>query len=305
LKLTLSLLRNKKRISKSHATFFKALLYRQDGRDYTGEQSMETQESSEWQAPPPPERIPPAEQPEMSEAATIGNIFFEPGRTFEDLRRKPRFILATVIISLLTTAYAFGLYYKVGDTGLRQFMAQQIDRSPQAGAMSSEQKAGAIDLQMTIAKVARFAWPLIIAVIMLIGGLFYWLSAKAFGGSGSFLHAWSVFLYSSIPPTVVSMIANFIVLGIKSADEIDYGGSQRGVIHASPAVLLDGKAMPVLATLVGTLDLFMIWGWVLAAIGLRITNKISSASAWTIVFIFILLGTLFRVIGAFFSGNPA
>jgi hypothetical protein len=261
-------------------------------------------ENAEWQAPLPPEKIQPPEEAQMSEVATIGNIFFEPGRTFEDLKRKPRVILATIIISLLATAYGFGLYYKVGEAGVRQFAMEQIEKSPQASAMDSAAKARAVDLQMTIGKVIRFALPILVAIVMMIGGLFYWGGAKAFGGTGSFMHSWSVFLYSSIPPTIISSIANFIVLAFKSADEIDIAASQRGVIHANPAILLDGKAMPVLATVVGTLDLFMIWGWVLAAIGLRITNRLSSGSAWGVVLIFALLSTLFRVVSAFFSGNP-
>ena len=266
---------------------------------------MENQESAEWQAPPPPERIAPSEPAQMSEVATIGNIFFDPGRTFEDLRRKPRFILATVIISLLATAYAFGLYYKVGDEGIRQFAMEQIEKSPQASAMDSAAKARAVDLQLTIGKVVRYALPIIVAIFMLVGGLLYWAGAKAFGGTGNFMHGWSVFLYSSIPPTIVSSIANFIVLALKSSDEIDIAASQRGVIHASPSMLLDGKAMPVLTTLAGTLDLFMIWGWILAAIGLRITNRLSSGSAWAVVLIFALVSTLFRVVSALISGNPA
>ena len=44
---------------------------------------MQEQNSSEWQAPPPPEKIEAGEPAQMSEAATLGNIFFEPGRTFE------------------------------------------------------------------------------------------------------------------------------------------------------------------------------------------------------------------------------
>ena len=264
---------------------------------------MQNQESAERQAPPPESSE--REQPQMSEVATLGNIFFEPGRTFEDLRRKPRFIMATVIVALLVTAYGFALYYKVGDAGVRQFIVEQIDKSPQASAMSAEQKSNAIDLQMTISKIVRFGFPVLMTLIMLIGGALYWAAAKAFGGDGNFLHGWSVFVYSSLPPTVVSMIANFIVLAFKSVNDIDIATSQRGVIHANPAMLMDGKSAPVLATLVGTLDLFMIWGWVLAAIGLRITNKISSASAWTIVVIFALIGILFRVIGAFFSGAPS
>jgi hypothetical protein len=264
---------------------------------------MENPNSSEWQAPPPPEKI-EADDSQMSEVATLGNIFFEPGGTFEDLRRKPRFIIAAIIISLLVTAYAFGLAYKAGEAGMRSFVAEQIEKSGQAGSMSAEQKAAAIDMQMTIQTVVRFAMPVFVFLSLLIGGLFYWLGAKAFGGTGSFLHGVSVWVYSSLPPTVIGMIANFIVLAFKSVDEIDLAASQRGVIHANFGYFIDGKASPVLATLVGTLDVFFIWGWILAAIGLRITNRLSTGSAWAIVLIFALIGTLFRVIGAFFSGNP-
>jgi hypothetical protein len=266
---------------------------------------MENQESAEWQAPPPPEKIAPTEQPEMSELATIGNMFFEPGRVFEDLRRKPRFIIATVIISLLATAYAFGLYYKVGDAGMRQFAMEQLDKNASTSGMDSAAKANTVDLQLKLGKVFRYLMPIFFAIVMVIGGLMYWAAAKAFGGTGGFLHAWSVFVYSAIPPTIVGQIANFIVLGFKSVDEIDIAASQQKIIHASPAVLLDGKTMPVLATVVGTLDLFMIWGWVLAAIGLRITNRLSSSSAWAVVIIFALLSTLSRVVIALISGNPA
>jgi hypothetical protein len=70
-------------------------------------------------------------------------------------------------------------------------------------------------------------------------------------------------------------------------------------------MLLDGKAMPVLTTLISTLDLFAIWGWILAAIGLRITNRLSSGSAWAIVILVALIGVGLRVLGALLSGNPS
>ena len=261
---------------------------------------MEENSSPEWEAPV---AEPATEGPQMSEVSTLINIFFEPGNTFEDLRRKPRFVMALVLISLLATAYAFGLYYKVGDEGVKRFITEQIDRNPQTEALPSDQKARAVDLQMTIQKVVRYAMPVFAALTLLIGGLLYWAAAKAFGGSGNFLHNLAVFLYSSIPPTVLGMIANFIIMAFKSADEIDIAASQRGLVHANAGILLDGKSMPVLATLVSTLDIFMIWGWVLAAIGLRITNRLSSGSAWAIVLIFALIGIAFRVVGASFSGN--
>lgn len=266
---------------------------------------MENQENPEWQSSPPPPAEVSKEQPEMSEVGTLVNIFFEPGRTFEDLRRKPRFIMATIIVALLVTAWNFGLYYKFGEAAVRRTVLEQVDKSPQVASMSAEQKAGIVDMNMMIGKVTRFAMPVLFVFVCVIGGLLYWLASKAFGGTGGFFHGWAVFVYSALPPALVSMIANFIVLGFKSADEINYVTSQqRGVIHANPSFLIDGKTSPVLATLVGTLDLFMIWGWVLAAIGLRITNRLSSGSAWAIVIIFALLGILGRVVGAFFGGNP-
>ena len=246
-----------------------------------------------------------SDPPEMSELSTVVNVFFEPGRVFEDLKRKPRFIIGSIIIALLVTAYTFGLISKVGEAGIRRAVIEQIEKNPQTVSMSQEQKNSAVEMNLTIQKYTRYAIPVFVFISLLLGGLFYFLAAKAFGGTGGFLHGLSVWVYSSIPPTVIAMIANFIVLMFKSADEIDLTASQRGVIHANPGILLDGKSMPVLTTIVSTLDLFMIWGWILAAIGLRITNRLSSGSSWAVVIIVALVGVLFRVIGAFFSGNPA
>ena len=241
--------------------------------------------------------------PQMSEISTIAGIFFEPGRTFEDLKRKPRFIVGSLIIALLVTAYGFAMYYKIGEAGMRRVAVEQINKSSQAQAMSNEQKTAQVDMAVTIQNYVRYLIPVFVIISLLIGGLLYFLGAKAFGGTGGFLHGLSVWVYSSIPPTVIGMVGSFIVMGIKSADEIDVSGSQRGLVNANPSLLLDGTAHPVLATIVGTLDIFFIWGWILAAIGLRVTNKLSSGSAWGVVIILAVIGILLRVIGAIFSGN--
>ncbi len=263
---------------------------------------MEEQNATGWEAPPPPELI-PKEEPEMSEVQTLGSIFFEPGRTFQDLRRKPRFIAALVIISLLVMAYVMGLHMKFGEQGMRQAIAEQMDRNERTASLTPEQKQGAIDMQMKISSFTRYLVPVFVIIAMVIGGLIYWLAAKAFGGSGGFMHAFSVWVYSSFPPTVVSMVASLIVLVFKSTDNIDLAASQKGLITANPSMFIDGNANPVVGTLLATFDLFLIWGWVLAAIGLRITNRLSSGSAWAIVLILALVSTTLRVVGALFSGT--
>ena len=267
---------------------------------------MEEPNKAEWQAPPPPEG--PAdepEQPEMSEAGTVFNIFLEPGRTFEDLRRKPRFIIAGLIIILLVTAFTFVFSAKIGPEGMKRFIAQQIDKNPQAASLSPDQKEKSIALQMTIQSVIRYVIPIFLIIAFLIGALIYWLGSKAFGGDMSFSQALSVWVYSSLPITVVTILANFIVLSLKSADDIDIAVSQRGLIQANLGFFVNGKAMPVIATLLSTIDLFQIWGWILAVIGLRKVGKLSSSSSWTIVLLLALIGVIFRVIGSYFSGNPS
>jgi hypothetical protein len=242
---------------------------------------------------------------EMSEVGTLGSIFFEPGRTFADLKLKPRFIIAGVIIALLVTAYTFSLQYKIGEAGIRRFITEQIDKSPRADSLSPEQKSSAIDMQMTISKYTRYALPIFVFISFFIGGLLYWGASKAFGGTGGYMHAVSVWVYSSFPPAVIGMLANFLVMALKSADEIDLAASQRSLLNANLGFLVDGKASPLLATLLATFDLFSIWGWILAAIGLRITNRLSSGSSWAVVIIIALIGVGFRLIGAVFSGNPS
>lgn len=269
-------------------------------RDLTDEQN-----ATEWQAPPPPEKITnESDPPQMSEAATLGNIFFEPGKTFEDLRRKPRFIFALAIISVLVMGYGLAFYYKIGDENFRRFFAEQIDKNPQAQSLPPEQKNKMVDLNMTISTVVRYILPIFVIISVALGGLIYWLAIKAMGGAASYLHGVSAWLYSSFPPAVVSTLANFIILLIKPVEEIDIATGQRTLLQANPSFFIDGKESPVLATLLGTFDLFLIWGWILAAVGLQKIGKISAGSAWAIVIILALVSLALRMVFALMSGNP-
>ncbi len=114
------------------------------------------------------------------------------------------------------------------------------------------------------------------------------------------LQGLSTYVYASLPPTLVAMLANILILFLKSADEIDFAASQGGLIQANPSFLI-GKGSPVLSALLATFDLFSIWGWILAAIGLKIVGKISTGAAWGIVLILALIGVAFRVVIALFS----
>lgn len=262
---------------------------------------MQEQTSSEWQAPPPPERIGQSEPARMSEAATLGNIFFEPGNTFEDLRRKPRFILATLIMILVVTAFNAFFLSKVG---FENIVRQRMESNSRVQQLPEDQKAQIIKQQTgPVWKVISYAVPPVIVIaIVFLGGLIYWAASNAFGGSSSYLQNVSVWVYSGFPPLLISMLANILILFFKSVDDIDLTTSQSGLLRANPSMFIDAKAQPVLNAVLSTFDLFSIWGWILAAIGLRIVCKLSSGSAWAIVLIFALLSMAVRVLFAALFG---
>lgn len=265
------------------------------------EETPEIYEQENWQEPPLPEEI-KAEKKEpaqMSEVSTLANIFFEPGKTFDDLRRKPRFIMA-----LISTAYVVSFNYKIGQDRIRRFSTEQAEKNSQFQALSPEQKKQNIDLSMTIQKVISYALPVFLLIGVLIGSLVYWLGGKAMGSRFGFLQAVSVWIYSSLPPTLIGMAANLLVLGLKSADDIDIATSTRGLIKANPTLFFGGKDMPVLTTLVSSIDLFAIWGLVLAAIGLNKVAKLSKGSAWGVVLILALVGITLRVLFSSLNGIP-
>jgi hypothetical protein len=262
---------------------------------------MEEQNSSEWQAPPPPEKIEAPEQAQMSEAATLGGIFIEPGRTFEDLRRKPRFILAGLIILIVITIFN-ALF--LGKVGYERIVQDRLESNSRIQQLPADQKEQIIRQQTgPIFKAIGYAAPpIVVAILIFLGGLIYWLGANAMGGSARYLQGVSVWVYSWFPPFLVSMLANILVLFLKSVDDIDLATAQSGLIHANPGMFIDGKSQPVLFALLSSIDLFQIWGWVLAAIGLRIVAKISSGAAWAVVLILALVGVGARVVGALIFG---
>ena len=260
---------------------------------------MTEQENPDWQPPPPPENIPQADPPQMSEVASLGNVFIEPGRVFEDMRRKPRFLLAGLIAIAVISLFQIAFVEKVG---LGEIVKARIESSKRTQDLSGEQKATIIEQQSgPIAKYITFAaTPIVIAIVFLLGGLIYWGASNAMGGDATFLRGVSVWVYSSFPPALIFMIGNFIVLLLKSVDDIDLAHSQNGLLKANLGSFVDPNTSPVLAALLGSVDLFGIWGWILAAIGLQKVAKISSGAAWAVVLMVGLVGVVAKVVAAMF-----
>ena len=251
----------------------------------------EEQNVKDGQMPPSPEMI-PAEEPQMSEFGTLANIYIEPGNTFEDLRRKTRWILAMLITIAGMSAFQISFIEKVG---FEKVMRGNLENNSRIQRLPDDQREALIQQQSQpiVKKVTYIITPVLLLIGLFIGGLLYWGGANAMGGSIGYFKSLSVFVYSTFAPWLVWELANIIVLFLKAVEDIDLKGGQGGLVNANPNLFLSLNDSPALRALMGSFDLFVVWGLVLAAIGLQKIAKLSSGAAWaTVLFVQVILITL-------------
>jgi hypothetical protein len=242
------------------------------------------------------------EKPEMSLVQTLTDIYFDPGAVFEDLRRQPfaRLVAPLVLISVLFAAYGFLLTERIGQEQIvrEQMKSKWMDMVPddQKQKMLEDAKQPSTvrsAINNTIGGV-------VILVIFVIIGLVYWGGGLAFGGNGTFWHGLAVVAYSTLPPTLISMLASYVILYLKDPADISFLQSQAGLLKLNPTLLIDST--PVVNALLSRFDLLVLWGIFLAGIGLQKCFKISSGAAWGFSLMMWLIGTTFAVVGGMFAG---
>jgi hypothetical protein len=218
---------------------------------------------------------------EMTTPETLSGIFFEPGRTFEALRARPRFLAAAIIIVVLSIIVAVVLFQKIDFIA---FMREQIDKGPNADSMAPEQKEAALRFWGgPFGKLFIYVFPFLGEIIIIAAGAaLYMLGAMFLGRKIRYKQALSVWTYSSLPPTLLASIASIIVLLLKAGENID-PTNPGGLVRANLSVLLGAGSSPALTTLLGAFDVFVFYGLFLAALGMRKIGKLPSGSAWLIV----------------------
>lgn len=259
---------------------------------------MSDQDTSEFQ-PPPPDYPPAAGEqptgPQMSVGQTLTSIFFEPTRTFESLRARPRFLVAMVISIVAIMAFTVLFLQRVG---YERITRAAIENSPRAADLSPEQREQQIQMQTKpVFKIIGYVAPVIgIALFFAAGAGLYLLGTTLMGGRIGYKQALGVWTYSSLPPILLTMLLNIVLLFIKSEDTYDIvQASRSGLVQANFSFLVDGKTSPAVYAILSSIDVFQFYGMFLAALGLRLVGKLSSGGAWAIVLMLFLIGVALKV----------
>jgi hypothetical protein len=250
--------------------------------------------NQEFQPPPPPFAAKP-EPPtvEMSTAGTLTGIFFEPGRVFEALRSRPRFLAAGLVLLVLTIGVTAVVYQRID---MAQYIRDKMEKSPRNANSTPEQKEMGVKFGKIIGAVGI---PASVPIAIAAGAALYLLGVMAFGGSITYKKSLSAWVYSSLPPAVLGSIVAVLVLFLKAPDQID----PEHLLITNPGAFMGPDSSPVVVALLGQFDLLRFYGLFLAAVGLRKLANLSSGSAWGVVIGFFAIRAILAVCSAAIFGG--
>ena len=219
-------------------------------------------------------------RPAISPVGRVFGVFFSPKATFEDIARKPSWVLPVVLLTLLSVGVSTAINQRIN---WREFMSQQIEKSPQSANMSAEQK------EQRIEGGAKFSPPFTYAIglcgpiiFVLVTALAMWGAFNLLGGANTnFGTAFAITSHAALTG-IVSSILFLLVLYLKPYGTVDL----ENPVATNLAAVLPDDAAKWLVALLKSFDIFTFWTLILLAIGFAATSpkKLRGSKAFTIAF---------------------
>jgi hypothetical protein len=224
----------------------------------------------------------PGEQEPEAKIGAMGRVIgvlFSPKATFEDIVRKPNWIVPVLLMMLFTTGAGVMLGQKVD---WNSFIRQQSERTASFNNLPQDQQEQRVTIGAKFAPYFADCAGLFIPIGLLLTTLILWLAFNLFTGSSlKFSVAWAIICYGAVP-LILASILGMVVAGLKAPGTLN----PERYLASNLAAYLPGDA-PHWQVVAGTiLDIFGIWTLVLNSIGFSVANpkKISTGTAYGIVF---------------------
>jgi hypothetical protein len=222
----------------------------------------------------------PEPQPQMSAISRVFGVLFSPQKTFEDIVRKPGWVLPIALLTILSMAVSFGLNQRMN---WREFMSQQIEKSPQGAQLSADQKEQRIEAGAKFAPISTYVFgtlgPLLIALIF---ALVMWGAYSLLGGaSTNFSTAMAITAHAFMTGLISSPLF-LLVIFLKAPGTIDLDNP----VATNLAAFLPDDSAKWLVALLKSFDVFTFWTLILIAIGFAVTSpkKLKGSKPYVIAF---------------------
>jgi hypothetical protein len=218
----------------------------------------------------------------MSEIARISGILFEPGKTFEDIARRPTYILP---MALLISMVLLMMTLFAQHVGWERFIRHQFETNPRMMQMDPAQRQQTMDMQIRFTPIVAYVGALLGVPIadLIWAALLLGIVKGMMGATVRFKQVFAVIAWTGILGLISTALA-IVVMFLKNPDDFNL----QNPLVFNPGALMDpltsSKFVYSLAT---SLDLFTIWMLVLIGIGLKAAGgkSLSTGGAMTAVFL--------------------
>jgi hypothetical protein len=222
----------------------------------------------------------PEAQVSISPFGRVLGVLFSPGKTFEDIVKKPSWMLPIVLTTILSIAVSFSIDQRIN---WREFMSQQIEKNPRAAQMSAEQKQQQIEGGAKFSPAFTYGIGLLGPILgALVVSLVMWGAYSLLGGaSTNFGTAFSITSHAFLTGLISSPLF-ILILYLKPYGTADL----ENPIAANLAAFLPDESAKWLVALCKSFDIFTFWTLVLLAIGFAAVNpkKLKGSKTYTIAF---------------------
>jgi Yip1 domain len=233
----------------------------------------------------------PEAQAAISPIGRVFGVLFSPGKTFEDIVRKPSWVVPIIISTLLSILAVVVLNQKMN---WRDYISQQMEKNPRAANLSAEQKQQQAEMgtkiTVAIVYVAGVIAPVCFALLV---GLVMMGAYNLLAGAGArFGQSFAILAHVGMVG-IVSTPIFLLVMFLKPPGTID----PENPLATNLGALLPDESAKWLVALCKSVDIFSLWMLVLIAIGFAAVNprKLKGAKSYTIAFtvwaIFVVIRT--------------
>jgi hypothetical protein len=234
----------------------------------------------------------------MGEFSRLTGVFFEPGKTFADIARRPSWFVPMVLTVLFGLIFCAVVGQRIGWDNITQ---QQMDK--RMANMTQEQRAQAAqgaELSRKITPVIVYAAAVIgPAIAYLIAGLVLWgIVAGILSAPVKFGQVFAVMSYSGLVGVLAAVL--MVVVVFLKANPADFD-IQHPLMFNAGALMDPNGPNKFMFSLASSLDLFTLWRILLIAVGLKAAGgkKLSFGGA---LFAVVLPWGVYVLIAATFAG---
>jgi hypothetical protein len=222
----------------------------------------------------------PAPQAAISPIGRIFGVLFSPKPTFEDIVRKPSWLLPVIISTILAIVSTVVLNQRIN---WRDYIVQQLDKSPRAAQLSTEQKQQQAEVSAKVTTYIVYASGVLGSLLfaLIVGGVMMLAYNLLAGAGATFSQSFAIASHTLLVG-IVSTPIFLLVLLLRPPGTVDPDNP----VATNVAVFLPEDSAKWLLALCKSIDIFTIWMLVLLAIGFAAVNprKLKGSKSYVIAF---------------------